>query len=265
MAAAVDTRSPSVISLRGVAVGYASSDFRLELPELDIDRGERVALLGASGSGKTTLLRVINGRVPIDEGQLRLFGSPVAAADFRDRSLRRRIGFIFQAFHLVERATVFENVLWGRLGWRPTLPSLLAGFGREDRLRATASIREVDLEPQALQRVSSLSGGQQQRVGIARALVQEPDLILADEPVSNLDPETASEVMELLEQVCEGRAVTLVMTLHQPALAQRHADRIVTLEQGRLVSDLANPAGPGRGGASQQVAEGLTTTKGHEA
>ncbi|MDE0098659.1 MAG: ATP-binding cassette domain-containing protein [Truepera sp.] len=230
-----------VVTLKGLTVGYVRSGFSLQLPALRIVRGERVALVGPSGSGKTTLLRVVNGRVPIERGELELFGCPVTTATLRGRSLRRRIGFIFQTFQLVERATVFENILWGRLSWRSTLPSLFSSFSREDRLQTEEVICEVGLEAQALQRVSDLSGGQQQRVGIARALVQEPDLILADEPVSNLDPETAGEIMQLLERVCNSRRVTLMMSLHQPDLARRHASRIITLEGGRLVDDRSNP------------------------
>ena len=230
-----------VVTLKGLTAGYVRSGFSLQLPALWIVRGERVALVGPSGSGKTTLLRVVNGRVPIERGELELFGCPVTAATLRGRSLRRRIGFIFQTFQLVERATVFENILWGRLSWRSTLPSLFSSFSREDRLQTEEVICEVGLEAQALQRVSDLSGGQQQRVGIARALVQEPDLILADEPVSNLDPETAGEIMQLLERVCNSRRVTLMMSLHQPDLARRHASRIITLEGGRLVDDRSNP------------------------
>ena len=237
-----------MVKLKGLA-GYVRSGFSLQLPELQIVRGERVALVGPSGSGKTTLLRVVNGRVPIERGELELFGCPVRAATLRSRSLRRRLGFIFQTFQLVERATIFENILWGRLSWRSTLPSLFSSFSREDRLQTEEVIREVGLEAQALQRVSNLSGGQQQRVGIARALVQEPDLILADEPVSNLDPETASEIMRLLERVCNSRRVTLMMSLHQPDLARRHASRIITLGGGRLVDDRPNPEAlvPGTG------------------
>ncbi len=256
---------PLAVKLRELTVAYAGSGFSLSLPELQIARGERVALVGASGSGKTTLLRVINGRIPIDRGQLELFGRPVTASDFRRRSLRRGIGFVFQQFHLVERATVFENVLWGRLGWRPVVPSLFATFAREDLLLAEEAIREVDLETQALQRVGSLSGGQQQRVGIARALVQKPELLLADEPVSNLDPETAGEVMQLLERACADRNVTLVMSLHQHRLARLHSSRIITLEGGRLVSDeAAGPPASGRDGTHPEPAPQHAADEVHE-
>jgi phosphonate transport system ATP-binding protein len=249
---------PIVVALQDLDVAYPRSDFSLLVTELRIARGERVVLLGTSGSGKTTLLRVINGRVPLGRSKLELFGQPATKAGFRRRSLRRRIGFIFQEFHLVEQARVFENVLWGRLGWRPTLASLVTAFSREDLRKTEEVLREVDLEKQALQRVGSLSGGQRQRVGIARALVQEPDLILADEPVSNLDPGTAREVMQLLERACRDRRVTLIMSLHQPDLAQRHASRIITLEGGRLVSDLPNTGTP-------QETEEVLEPEAHEA
>ena len=214
----------------------------MTLPDLTITQGERIALIGTSGSGKTTLLRLINGWVPFDQGNLCLFGNRINPGDFRRRTIRRRIGFIFQAFHLVERATVYENILWGRLGWQGSLKSLLLGFNHQDHLRTNQAIQDVNLEPYALQRVSSLSGGQQQRVGIARALVQEPDLILADEPVSNLDPNTAAEIMSLLENACRQRNVTLIMALHQPELAKLHANRIVELNGGLIVKDRENHA-----------------------
>ena len=214
----------------------------MTLPDLTITQGERIALIGTSGSGKTTLLRLINGWVPFDQGNLYLFGNRINPGDFRRRTIRRRIGFIFQAFHLVERATVYENILWGRLGWQGSLKSLLLGFNHQDHLRTNQAIQDVNLEPYALQRVSSLSGGQQQRVGIARALVQEPDLILADEPVSNLDPNTAAEIMSLLENACRQRNVTLIMALHQPELAKLHANRIVELNGGLIVKDRENHA-----------------------
>jgi phosphonate transport system ATP-binding protein len=219
-------------------------------------QGERVALIGASGSGKTTLLRIINGWIPFDQGNLALFGNLVRPGDFRRRKLRRRIGFIFQAFHLVDRATVYENIMWGRLGWRGNITSLVFGFDHQDHLRVNQAIRDVNLEPHAFQRVSSLSGGQQQRVGIARTLVQEPDLILADEPVSNLDPGTAAEIMALLESTCRQRNVTLIMALHQPELANLHANRIVELESGLVVKDVENRTRPN----SYRELQGTTET-----
>ena len=236
----------------------------MTLPDLKITQGQRVALVGTSGSGKTTLLRIINGWVPFDQGNLYLFGNRISPGDFRLRTIRRRIGFIFQAFHLVERATVYENILWGRLGWQGSFQNSLLGFNHQDRLRVNRAIHDVNLEPYALRRVNTLSGGQQQRVGIARALVQEPDLILADEPVSNLDPNTAAEIMSLLENVCRQRNVTLIMALHQPELAKLHANRIVELNNGLIVKDKENHAPLIPYQAPQETVEVFTEKDRHE-
>jgi phosphonate transport system ATP-binding protein len=157
--------------------------------------------------------------------------------EYWSRAVRRRVGFVFQDFSLVERATVFQNVLWGRLGRVNPLWSLLGWFSKADKVAAMCAIAEVDLLPQTSQRVDRLSGGQQQRVGVARVLAQEAEIILADEPVSNLDPALADEVLRLLSEVSKSHNATLIMSLHQPLLAQRYADRIIGLRNGRIIYD----------------------------
>lgn len=231
-----------VIALQNLRVQYhPGADPVLALDELTISHGERVALIGPSGAGKTTLLRLLNGYAPHSQGRMDLLGyhldlgSRASRRSRRSRAVRRRVGFVFQDFSLVERATVFQNVLWGRLGRMNPVLSLLGWFSKTDKTAAMEAIAEVDLLPQATQRVDTLSGGQQQRVGVARVVAQEAQIILADEPVSNLDPALADDILGLLSEVSRSRNATLIMSLHQPHFAQRYADRIVALRQGQIV------------------------------
>lgn len=234
-----------VITLRDIAVQYVvDKPLILNIEELTIKRGERVALVGPSGVGKTTLLRLLNGYVQPNGGQMNILGNRIdlesTQQQYRDywaHSMRRRVGFVFQDFNLVDRSTVFQNVLWGRLGLVNPLWSLLGLFSAADKITAMEAIAEVDLLLQTNQRVDTLSGGQQQRVGVARVLAQEAEIILADEPVSNLDPGLADDVLGLLSNVSQSHNATLIMSLHQPLLAQCYADRIIGLRAGRIVYD----------------------------
>lgn len=226
------------IHLQNICVRYrAEGPLVLNIPQLSIKPGERVALIGPSGAGKTTLLRLLNGYACSDAGQLEILGMPINTQSGRQRAIRRQIGFIFQEFNLVERATVFENVLWGRLGYVNPILSLLGQFSEHDKQLAMQAIYEVDLAPQAAQRADTLSGGQKQRVAVARVLTQEAQIILADEPVSNLDPTLADDILGLLSSVSQRRNVTLLMSVHQPALARRYADRVIGLRDGEIVYD----------------------------
>ncbi len=228
--------SPHALQLTGVRARYGDGPWVVDVEQLTVNRGERVAIIGPSGSGKTSLLRLINGYVPAVEGQLQILGR-TPRDQGRRRSARTAVAFIFQEFHLVDRASVFDNVLWGRLGHVHPLSSLLGRFPLADKRAAMEAIAEVDLTPQATQRADTLSGGQKQRVGVARALAQEPQILLADEPVSNLDPALADDILELLVRSAERRNATLLLTLHQPELARRHADRIVGMREGHVVHD----------------------------
>jgi phosphonate transport system ATP-binding protein len=232
------SQTTPAITLRDIRVRYTpESALVLDIEQLSIQQGDRVALIGPSGSGKTTLLRLINGYITPETGHITVLGTEINSTTRHHREVRRQVGFVFQDFHLIERATVFQNVLWGRLGWVNPLRSLAGWFPKTDKQKAMQAIAEVGLIPQVNQRADTLSGGQQQRVAVARVLAQGAQIILADEPVSNLDPALADDILGLLVEVSRSHGATLIMSLHQPALAQRYAERIIGLRQGHIVWD----------------------------
>jgi len=202
----------------------------------EVDEGEFLAVIGLSGSGKSTLLRCINRLIEPTSGKIFWQGVDVTAATGAEiRRVRRQIGMIFQQFNLVKRSSVYTNVLSGRLGYVNTLPSLFHIFSADDRRLAHASLEQVGLAEKAFVRADSLSGGQQQRVGIARALMQEPRLILADEPVASLDPVLAHSILKYLEQLNKERGITILCSLHFLDLVHRYATRAIALKDGRVV------------------------------
>lgn len=202
----------------------------------EVADGEFLVIIGLSGSGKSTLLRCINRLVEPSSGKIIFDGVDVTAAKGAEiRKVRRQIGMIFQQFNLVKRSSVLTNVLSGRLGYVSTLPSLLGLWSPEDRARAVASLDQVGLAEKAHVRADSLSGGQQQRVGIARALMQEPKVILADEPVASLDPVLAHSILKYLELLNKERGITVLCSLHFLDLVHRYATRVIALKDGKLV------------------------------
>lgn len=209
----------------------------------DIRAGERVALLGASGSGKSTLLRTLCGLETLNNNgpsRLEVFGrslqsSGELAADIREQ--RRGIGIIFQQFNLVGRLPVLTNVLTGLAPELPLWRATLGRFSKDEQARGLDALDAMGLGDQAFQRASTLSGGQQQRAAIARALVQGARLLLADEPVASLDPESTRRVMDLLTQLNRERGMTLLISLHHVGLARRYCDRVIALRDGALVFD----------------------------
>jgi phosphonate transport system ATP-binding protein len=206
-----------------------------------------VALLGPSGAGKTSLIRCMTGLVAPDRGAVQLDDRDVASLGGRDR---RRIAVVFQQFNLVSRLTALDNVLAGRLGHVPAWRGVMRRFSRADRLFALECLHRVGLIDRAAQRADTLSGGQQQRVAIARALAQQPEMIVADEPIASLDPRTGEGILELLHEICHADGVAVVCSLHQMTLAGRFADRIVGLAHGRVAFDIPAAEFDGRAAAA---------------
>jgi phosphonate transport system ATP-binding protein len=202
---------------------------------LSVMPGEFVAVLGPSGSGKTTLFRCISRLTEPDAGEILVDGQPFHRLGAGQPSrARRAIGLVFQQFNLIKRRSAFENVLAGRLAGIPTWRAISGIFPSKDRRAAWEALKIVGLSAQLHQRADTLSGGQQQRVAIARALAQESRIILADEPVASLDPETAVSILTLLSALCKTRGLAVLCTLHQPPLAERFADRLLDMRDGRL-------------------------------
>lgn len=201
-----------------------------------VKKGEFLVLLGLSGSGKSTLLRCINRLIEPTAGTIVFDGIDVTRASSRQlRQIRRRMAMIFQQFNLVKRSTVLTNVLSGRLGYVSPAASAIHKFSKQDIDMAMADLDRVGIPEQAYKRADELSGGQQQRVGIARALMQQPDLLMADEPVSALDPATSHSVMQHLEMMNREDGVTVIASLHFLSLARRYGTRILALKDGEIV------------------------------
>jgi len=200
-----------------------------------IEQGEFVVVLGPSGSGKTTLLRTINGLVPVSEGSISINGLDVVPSNYRE--VRRNVGMIFQQFNLVGNLSVMNNVLAGCLAEHRNWYSGLYYFPKGTRLQALEIIDRVGLLDQAYQRADTLSGGQQQRVGIARAMMQKPRILLADEPIASLDPLISHNILSLLENICIEDKLTVLCSLHQVDFALQFAQRILGLSNGKKVLD----------------------------
>ncbi|MDQ3401067.1 MAG: phosphonate ABC transporter ATP-binding protein [Chloroflexota bacterium] len=217
---------------------YPTGTRALDDVSLDVERGEFVVLIGLSGSGKSTLLRCINRLVEPTSGRILLDGTDMARTRGSElRRMRRRIGMIFQQFNLVRRSSVFANVLAGGLGSRPLWRTVAMRPTTEDVALAFENLGRVGIVGKAYSRADALSGGQQQRVGIARALMQRPDLMLADEPVASLDPATSHSVMKYLEEINRTDGITVLCSLHFLSLARRYGTRVIALKDGRVAFD----------------------------
>lgn len=202
-------------------------------------RGQNsVAIIGPSGTGKSTLIRCVNKLIPPTSGAVFVSGEDISRLSGRAlRHARRKIGMVFQEFNLVERLTVMENVLCGRLGYVSVWQAWRRAYPQDDIDRAFALLESIGLADFVHQRADSLSGGQRQRVGIARAIMQEPHVLLADEPTSSLDPKTSVEIMEVLVQLSEAHQIPLIINIHDVELARRFTSRIIGLSQGGIVFD----------------------------
>mgnify|MGYP001356984312 CR=1 FL=1 len=230
------------LAVRDLSKSFGAPTKALKAVNLDIGSGEMVALIGASGSGKSTMLRHISGFLAADRdsGEVRI-GDQVMQSGGRIapdiRRLRADAGFVFQQFNLVGRLSVMTNVLIGLLPRVPFWRSLAMRFTADEKIEAWKALRSVGIEAIAWQRASTLSGGQQQRVAIARALVQHARIILADEPIASLDPESARNVMEILARINQEHGITVLVSLHQVQFARRYCPRTVALRLGEVVYD----------------------------
>lgn len=236
MAMADAPGSEIVLRTEAVEVTYGSGTHALQRTSLTIEKGAFVVLLGASGAGKSTLLRTLNGLVQPTSGRVIAEGIGALAQRAELASHRRQTGMIFQQHHLIGRLSVLRNVLIGRLGYHRGWAALKP-WSRDEKELALAAIERVGLLDRALHRADQLSGGQQQRVGVARALAQQPRILLADEPVASLDPATAEHLLSLMRDICKGDGLTAVVSLHQIEFARRFADRIIGLKAGEVVFD----------------------------
>jgi phosphonate transport system ATP-binding protein len=229
---------PPILTITDLMKTYPNGTQALGGISLEIQRGEFVVLIGLSGSGKSTLLRCINRLVEPTGGRVVFDGTDVTGASGAElRRIRRRIGMIFQQFNLVRRSSVFGNVLAGRLGYRSTWRTIASRPGQTDAAAAFENLARVGIADKAFGRADALSGGQQQRVGIARALMQRPQLMLADEPVASLDPATSHSVMKYLEEINRKDGITVICSLHFLSLARRYGTRVVALKDGTVAFD----------------------------
>jgi phosphonate transport system ATP-binding protein len=227
-----------VIEFDDVSVMYRGGVKALRNVSLTIDDGEFVVVVGLSGAGKSTLLRALNGLVPATSGSILVNGTEVVGAKGAElRRVRSQIGMIFQTFNLATRTTVMNNVLMGRLATVPTWRSTLGLWPAADREIAFQALERVGIVDKAYVRASNLSGGQQQRVGIARALAQEPSVMLADEPVAALDPVTSHQVMGDLQRINRELGITTLINLHFLDLARAYGKRLIGLREGQVVFD----------------------------
>ena len=236
--AAANSQVAPLLDIEGLGKVYPGGQRALDDVSLRIERAEIVAVIGSSGAGKSTLIRCINRLVEPTAGQILFHGLDLARLRGKAlRAARRRIGMVFQEYNLVERLTVMENLLSGRLGYVSPWNAWRRRFPDQDIARAQALLETVGLTGFANRRADALSGGQRQRVGIARAVMQEPRLLLADEPTSSLDPKTSVEIMQLLADVARSHRIPVLINMHDVSLARRFADRILGMEGGRIVFD----------------------------
>ncbi len=227
-----------MLEIKQLVKKYHTGDLAINGVDLKVEKGQVMALIGPSGAGKSTLIRCVNRLENSTSGEIWLNGENIVKMrSGKLRRARRNMGMIFQEYALVERLTVMENVLSGRLGYVGFWRSFLRKFPQSDINAAFGLLEKVGLDTMVNKRADELSGGQRQRVGIARALIQKPDILLVDEPTASLDPKTSRQIMRLITELCEENQLAAIINIHDVALAQMYAERIVGLREGSIVYD----------------------------
>lgn len=227
-----------MLEIKQLVKKYHTGDLAINGVDLKVEKGQVMALIGPSGAGKSTLIRCVNRLENPTSGEIWLNGENIVKMrSGKLRRARRNMGMIFQEYALVERLTVMENVLSGRLGYVGFWRSFLRKFTQSDINAAFGLLEKVGLGTIVNKRADELSGGQRQRVGIARALIQKPDILLVDEPTASLDPKTSRQIMRLITELCEENQLAAIINIHDVALAQMYAERIVGLREGNIVYD----------------------------
>jgi phosphonate transport system ATP-binding protein len=228
----------SLLKVEKLGKSYNADAKVLNDVSFEVEAGEFVSIIGPSGAGKSTLLRCINRMVEIDEGKVIFDGNDVGSLNKKElRNMRTNIGMIFQHYNLVPRLSVIENVLHGRFGYKTTVQGILGKFTEDEKEQAFYLLKKLGIEEHAYKRCDQLSGGQQQRVGIARSLIQEPKIVLCDEPIASLDPNASKVIMDYLKSITMELNITCIVNLHQVEIARSYSDRIIGLSKGGIVFD----------------------------
>lgn len=227
-----------LLSIKNVEKKYNNGTNALKNISFDVEKGEFISIIGPSGSGKSTLLRSINKMIDISQGSILFENKNIENLKKTEIEIvRREIGMIFQSYNLVERLTVIENVLHGRLGYKSVIAGILGIYSEEEKKEAFNFLEKVNMTKYAYRKCNELSGGQKQRVGIARAIMQKPKLLLCDEPIASLDPKTAENIMDYLKKVVSELKITCIVNLHQVDIAKKYSDRIIALNKGEKIFD----------------------------
>lgn len=226
----------NILEVKKLVKTYDGKKMVLQGIDCEFKEGELVSIIGSSGAGKSTFLRCLNKMIDSTEGGIFFEGEEVTHAKGRAlKKIRSRIGMIFQHYNIVKQLTAVENVLHGKLGKMSGLKGVMALYSEEDKKRAFEILKELGLKGHEYKKCGNLSGGQKQRVGIARALIQDPGLILCDEPIASLDPQSSKIIMDILRNISDEKNITCVVNLHQVDVAKKYSDRIIGLKDGKVV------------------------------
>ncbi|MGL4454197.1 MAG: phosphonate ABC transporter ATP-binding protein [Sarcina sp.] len=229
-----------MLKVRGLCKEYSGNGNTKALDNINffINKGEFVSIIGPSGAGKSTLLRCLNRMIDFSGGEVEIDGKSIGELKGKKlKEIRTNIGMIFQHYNLVERLSVLENVLHGRLGYKTTLQGIMGSYTESEKEKALELLGKLGLTEQAYKRCDNLSGGQKQRVGICRALIQNPKVILCDEPIASLDPSSSKIIMDYLKTINEEMGITVILNLHQVDVAKKYSDRVIGINSGKIAFD----------------------------